>query len=202
MPARIAGTSLEKHNHVCAFFNTPDEEYRVLLPFIRDGIEEGEKAFHIVDPALKEDHERRLTVAGIETKKAAEKGQLEVKVWNEAYLRDGRFDQQRMISLIQRILDDGRKGFPLTRLVAHMEWSLLDRPGVNDIIEYESRLNYILPKYKDPVVCTYATSRFSGGVVMDILRTHPMVIVGGVLQENPFYIAPDEFLRELESRAA
>jgi hypothetical protein len=35
---------------------------------------------------------------------------------------------------------------------------------------------------------------------MDILRTHPMVIVGGVLQANPFWVPPAEFLRELESR--
>lgn len=35
---------------------------------------------------------------------------------------------------------------------------------------------------------------------MDILRTHPMVIIGGVLQNNPFWVAPDEFLRELEAR--
>jgi hypothetical protein len=36
---------------------------------------------------------------------------------------------------------------------------------------------------------------------MDILRTHPMVIVGGVLRENPFFVPPDEFLRELRQRA-
>ncbi len=35
---------------------------------------------------------------------------------------------------------------------------------------------------------------------MDILRTHPMVIVGGVLQANPFFVPPDEFLRELRAR--
>ena len=35
---------------------------------------------------------------------------------------------------------------------------------------------------------------------MDILRTHPMVIVGGVLQVNPFFVPPDEFLRELRAR--
>ena len=35
---------------------------------------------------------------------------------------------------------------------------------------------------------------------MDILRTHPMVIVGGILQENPFFVQPDEFLRELRGR--
>ena len=35
---------------------------------------------------------------------------------------------------------------------------------------------------------------------MDILRTHPMVIIGGVLQANPFWVSPDEFLRELDAR--
>ena len=36
--------------------------------------------------------------------------------------------------------------------------------------------------------------------MIDILRTHPMVIVGGVLQENPLYVPPEEFLRELRQR--
>lgn len=35
---------------------------------------------------------------------------------------------------------------------------------------------------------------------MDILRTHPMVIIGGILQQNPFFVPPDEFLRELNER--
>jgi hypothetical protein len=37
---------------------------------------------------------------------------------------------------------------------------------------------------------------------MDILRTHPMVIIGGVLQENPFFVPPDAFLEELRRRDA
>ena len=36
---------------------------------------------------------------------------------------------------------------------------------------------------------------------MDILRTHPMVIVAGILQQNPFFVPPDEMLRELRQRA-
>jgi hypothetical protein len=35
---------------------------------------------------------------------------------------------------------------------------------------------------------------------MDILRTHPMVIIGGILQENPFFVPPDAMLRELRGR--
>src|SRR5205085_4644000 len=83
------------------------------------------------------------------------------------------------------------------RLVAHMEWALLDKPGVYDLLEYETRLNYLLPKYDDPVICTYDLSKFSASVVMDIMRTHPVVIIGGVLQENPFFVPPDQFLLEL-----
>jgi hypothetical protein len=58
-----------------------------------------------------------------------------------------------MLSLIEEVLSGGPKeGYPLTRLVAHMDWALEDFPGVNDLVEYETRLNFILPKYKDPVV--------------------------------------------------
>jgi hypothetical protein len=35
---------------------------------------------------------------------------------------------------------------------------------------------------------------------MDVMRTHPMVIIGGILQENPFFVPPDEFLREMAER--
>jgi hypothetical protein len=83
-----------------------------------------------------------------------------------------------------------------------MEWALEDFPGVHDILEYETRLNYLLPQYHDPVVCTYDLSRFDAGVVIDIMRTHPMVIVGGILQENPFFVPPDEMLKELKERRA
>ena len=56
---RFLGSVLGTHRHVCAFFHSPDEEYRVLLPFIKEGFERGEKAFHIVDPTLREEHLRR-----------------------------------------------------------------------------------------------------------------------------------------------
>ena len=35
---------------------------------------------------------------------------------------------------------------------------------------------------------------------MDVLRTHPQVIIGGTLHENPFYVPPDRFLEELRGR--
>ena len=152
-PIRFAGSTLGAYRHICAFFHTADEEYRVLLPFIKEGFERGERAFHIVDPRLRDEHVGRLESVGVDAGAAQRSGQFELRNWEDAYLREGHFDQEKMLALIQEVLDEGpRLGFPLTRLVAHMEWALEDRPGVNDLVEYETRLNYLLPRYKDPVV--------------------------------------------------
>jgi hypothetical protein len=152
-PIHFANATLGSERHICAFFHSSDEEYRVLLPFIREGVERGEKAFHIVDPRLMDDHFQRLRDAGIDTESTSRRGQLVVKRWQDAYLRDGHFDQDRMLALIEEVLSAGPKeGYSLTRLVAHMEWALEDFPGVDDLVEYETRLNFILPKYKDPVI--------------------------------------------------
>lgn len=152
-PVRFAGGVLEDTRHVCAFFEDADEEHRVLQPFVRDGLARGEKAFHIVDPTQREAYVARLERGGIDVVGASARGQFELRNWEDAYLRDGHFDQDAMLALIQEVLESGpRQGFPLTRLVAHMEWALEDFPGVGDLVEYETRLNYVLPRYKDPVI--------------------------------------------------
>lgn len=98
---------------------------------------------------------------------AERSGQLAIAGWEDAYLKDSYFDESRQLQLIEEILRAGRReGYPLTRLIAN--------------IEYESRLNYVLPNYADIVICAYDLSRFSTAIVMDILRTHPVVILGWI----------------------
>jgi hypothetical protein len=200
-PVRLAGSVLNRTCHACAFFHSRDEEYDVLLPFAKEGFERGEKLFHVVDREHRPERLRRLAEAGVQGDGTG--GQVEVRPWEDAYLREGRFDKNAMLALIQEALEGGKAGgYGLTRLWANMEWALQELPGVEDLVEYETRLNHVLPKYDDVVVCTYDLNKFGAGVVMDIMRTHPMVIIGGILQENPFFVPPDEFLRELKGRAA
>jgi len=201
-PIRLAGSVLNKQRHVCAFFHSREEEYRVMLPFIKDGFDRGEKAFQIVDPMLREEHLARLQAAGIDVISAEQTGQFELSDWDDTYLKDGHFDTERLLSLVNEVMENGiEQGYPLTRLVGHMEWALEDRPGVDDLLIYETGLNNISPEYKkNPLICVYDLAKFGGDIVVDVLRTHPMVIIGGILQENPFFVPPDEFLKDLRER--
>jgi hypothetical protein len=198
---QFAGGNLGGQRHICAFFNSTDEEHRVLSSFIKDGFERGDKAFHLVNPELREEHLRRLAGAGINVQEAMDAGQLEVRPWQDGPLHGDRFDQDTWLVSFEQVLQSGpAAGYPQTRFLAHMEWALVDLPGVEDLIEFETKVNYVVPKYDDIVICVYDLAKFGASVVMDALRTHPVVIVGGLLQENPFFVPPDQFLQEIRQQ--
>ena len=200
-PISLAGSRLGDVRHVCAFFNSEEEEYRVLLPFIKNGFESGDKAVHVINPDQRHDHLHRLASAGIDVAQAEGKGQLELRSNWETYLRDGRFDQDRMLAAFEQIASGNTpRGFPLSRIVCRMDWVVDGRSYVDDVVEFESRVNELWSCHDDAVICTYHLGKFGGEAVIDIMRTHPLVIIGGILQQNPFFVPPQQFLQEYRER--
>jgi hypothetical protein len=198
---RLFGEHLEQGMHICSFFRSSAEKYRVLMPFIREGMEQGDMAFHVVNPALRKEHTQRIAEAGIDAAQAEVDGQLKIIGWDEAHLRGGSFNQSAMLALLPALLNDGRtRGFPITRFIADMAWVLNDPDALDRMLEYECRANLVLPKAGDIVICAYDLDKFGAGVVIDALRTHPIVLVGGIVQRNPFYVPPEELLKELSER--
>src|SRR2546427_5604882 len=96
---QFAGGTLGRHRHICAFFNSIDEEHSVLRPFIRDGLDRGEKGFHIVDPDLRSEHLKRLAEAGINVGPAIATGQVEKRAWQGTFLRGGWLNQDGKVAL-------------------------------------------------------------------------------------------------------
>jgi hypothetical protein len=199
--ARFSSNVFGRHRHICAFFNSFDEQHRVLRPFIRDGFADGDKAYHYVDPQRQEEHLGWLAEAGVNVDEVMSTGQLEVRPWEESTLRGGQFDVEIWLATFEEVLQSGpASGYGQTRFFGHMEWALTDLPGTEDLIEYETRVNDVIPKYEDTVICTYDLTKFGASAVVDALRTHPVVIIGGLLQENPFYVSPEQLLSEIRQR--
>src|ERR1700735_2070184 len=95
-PISLAGSELGKVRHICAFFANDDEEYRVLLPFIREGLLCGDKSVQVVNPEQRQEHMQRLAAAGLDTAAHQISGQLQIHNNTDVYLRKGRFNQDRM----------------------------------------------------------------------------------------------------------
>jgi len=147
-PIPFAGSMLRDYRHVCAFFNSPQEEYDTLLPFVRDGLERDERAYHVLPSQYRDEHLEQLRRAGIDVAAAQLRRQLEVATSEETYLHGGRFNKDAMLVRIEEALKSGATlGFPLTRLIAHAEtvlWHPEDWSSINEWIEHETRLNDVL----------------------------------------------------------
>jgi MEDS: MEthanogen/methylotroph, DcmR Sensory domain len=146
-----AGSGLDRYRHVCVLYHSMDEEFRVLRPFMKDGFQKGDKAFHIIDEKDRPDHLRRLEACGIDVAAAQATGQLEIRGWENAHLLPGHFDQHAMLALVEEVLTEAKR-FPFTRWVANMGFALKDVAGVSDLAEYCTRLNYVTPKYNATIL--------------------------------------------------
>jgi len=197
----LGGSALTCPCHVCALYSHSEEQYAALVPFVKEGIESGERVVTIADPNEREERRNRLRRAGIDVEAAERNGQLEISVWDDMYLAGSGFDPDAMLSLVQETINKGRQlGFKRTRAWANMEWALQDVAGVDRLAIYESRLNHILPLYGEAVVCAYDVTRFSASSLEDVARAHPHLYADGWSCDNPHYVPPDELLPTLEGK--
>ncbi len=193
----LAHAHFGEHFHACAFVMGPAEERAVIEPFFVEGMARGEKAVYIVDPQEREHHETRLRPS------APSPELLDVTTWNEAHLKGGSFDPERMMaSLDEMIREHAMTGRPPMRMVGQMGWVFSEPPGIEELVAYEATVNEVLNRGRTPTVCVYDVRRLSGSMMMDLLRAHPLTVMNGVLHENPFYTPADEMLRDIQRRHA
>lgn len=194
---------LKRHRHICAFFNSSDEEFRVTIPFIREGVRRGSRVVLGLRDRDMTEHPRRLREAGVHVDQLADEGSLALIRARDAYFPDGRFDGDGMLDTVRAILDEGhRMGFEETRIIGHCECVLQDERTIREFLRYEAKLNLFLPDYPDIAICAYDSQQIGTTVALEVFRTHPLVIIAGQVVENPYYEPTERFLAELDARLA
>lgn len=190
----VSGVDIAPGDHICAFYPSLDERDEILLPFLQDGMEAGDKCVAVLDTKAPDYCQQALAngyAAGSGTA-----AQLQVSNTQETYLPDGAFAPDAMLgfwadTIGQAVAD----GYPFTRVVGEMTWALSNLPGVEELVSYEAKLNRMLPEFPQVVLlCLYELDRFDGEILVDVLKTHPKVLLGGILLDNPYYLQPEEFL--------
>jgi hypothetical protein len=115
----------------------------------------------------------------------------------ELYYPDGTFDPWAMDDGLNAFYNSSQKdGHRNIRATAEMVWALDAIPGIEHLMAYEARLNYFIPGKPWISICMYNVNKFSGSLIMNVLRTHPFTINSGIITKNPFFIHPDKWLAE------
>ena len=180
---RLGDANLGRHRHVCGLFEGAKEAADVLVPFVVDGLQAGDRVVHIVED--KEAYLDRLA-RWTDVDAAVESGQLDVRVWDDAYLSSGSFDSSRMLALLRRLIREGHGlGYSAMRLIGDMEWAKDGVPGVDELVDYENGVNALVARPAISIVCAYDVRRHSASRITQILSAHQGALVGRELQPTP-----------------
>jgi hypothetical protein len=189
----LCGQEVDRPGHICAFFGSRDEEYETLVPYLKEGVDAGEQVLNVLDEGRLGDHRARLEGAGV----PVDDGRLLVSSSEDTYLAGGRFDMERMVGFVRDVLVQAAAGGRYVRTAGWMDWIYRDAPGAERVMEYEARVNLLVPVFDCTFMCVYDIAKLRGEMMIDIMATHPYVVLRGRIRQNPFYIPPDVYLREL-----
>lgn len=184
---------------MCCIYRNKEEQMSALSSFMSVGVKRGEKCLYIVDDRTKKEVIRTFKKLNFEVEKFIDDGQFEFMTKTESYVKDGRFDPDKMIDLLDKRKKDAlKKGYEGLRVTGEMTWFFGDIPGVERLMEYESKLNEFLPDNEIIALCQYNEERFSSEILVNVIRTHPKVVLYDTLHQNPYFMPPRIFKAQLE----
>ena len=184
--------------HICGLYETESGRDEIIMGFLHQG--DLDKDLQIYFPSerteenFKKEYGKRFPVC----KDHLHNPELfSINNYRDFYFPDGKFSPLRMLKGHEEYFADSQKsGKRNIRATAEMVWALQAIPGVEHLMAYESRLNYFFPGKPWISICLYNITKFSGSMIVNVLRTHPYTISGGVITQNPYFIDPDKYLAQ------
>jgi hypothetical protein len=164
--------------HFCCIYKNKEEQLEVVIPYIVIGLESNEKCIYIVDENTKEEISAAFAKLGIDIAKYIRSGQFEFFTKEDAYLKEGYFDPDKMIQLLKEAEKKAiGAGYSGLRVTGEMTWVFTKLPGVDRLMEYEAKLNYFFPESRSTAICQYNETKFKPEVLLDVIYAHPKVII-------------------------
>src|SRR6266850_2505438 len=186
---------LGPHDHLCSIYESPEEHYAVAIPFIRIGLDRGEKCIYIADDGTVGDVRQAMRSDGIDVDRAIESNALVLATKEDAYLEHGSFHPDWMFTFWKEATQLAMsEGFSALRATGETEWVLRGGQGLERWMEYESRLTHTLSESNCSALCQYNRRLFPPELILDVIRTHPAVVYSGTVCRNLYYVPPEEFL--------
>jgi hypothetical protein len=186
---------LSPGDHVCAMYFGTGQRDEFLVPYLRSGLRSGDKCICVLDVT----DPRMLSVLGhgLDIDDALASAQLEMSGAADTYLSSGEFVADEVLAFWETTMGTALASgdYAFVRAAGEMPKPLQILPGgIDAFMAYESELNTYLAEHPEQsLLCMYDLEVFGGGLMLELLRTHPRLLLGGLLLDNPHSLAPEDY---------
>ncbi|ELY67521.1 MEDS domain-containing protein [Natrinema versiforme] len=183
----------DSYDHLALLYETQAEQFATVIPYVKQGLERGERCLYIADENETGAVLAALRDAGVDVDGALESGALTMHTAQDSYLRHGEFDPDDMIAFLADAIEEAEHEYAGLRIAGEMTWVFGDDPPLEALIEYEGKLNRVLPEENGIALCQYNREQFPAETVRDVIKTHPHLIYDQTVCQNFYYTPPEEF---------
>ncbi|MGE3578344.1 MAG: MEDS domain-containing protein [Vicinamibacterales bacterium] len=189
-------SNLRQGDHLCPVHDNLLEQTAGAVAFIAAGLRSGERCLYVANDSPFDELVRQFSLLGVDVAQEVAKGSLKILTKHDVYLRWGKFDAHAMLDYLAACeaaaVADGYAGL---RFQGEMTWALDANLEGDRLIEYEAMLNEFLATHRAIIACHYLRPRFDPALIHDLLVTHPLVAISGMVCPNPYYQPPELVLR-------
>jgi len=184
--------------HIAGLYETEEERDEIIIGFLGEGNTVGDLQLYCPVEQTPETFKAKFNNAYPQCDCHVDMpDRFRILSAKDLYYPNGVFSPVEMDKGLNAFFEESQKnGERNVRATSEMAWALEAIPGIEHLMAYESRLNYFIPGKPWISICMYNVNTFSGATIMNVLKTHPYAISGGVITQNPYFVHPDKWLAE------
>jgi len=184
--------------HMCLIYASESERQKIIGKYLESGLLAREKVAYFADALTPDEVREWLRNIGIEV---PESDGFSISDAATTYSPSGEFVPETMLDTLRKFYGEAKRlGYPNARVSGEMSWALKGMPGSDRLMEYEALVNEVVITHPVTALCQYDANRFSGTTILDVLKVHPMMVAHGQIVQNPYYMKPQDFLKDYRSR--
>ncbi len=174
-------------DHICAIFDDPQQQMELMSRFVAEGLRAVQLCVWVSPPGSAGRFRAALARIGGDLPSLEAASQLVVLADADFYLEGGVFQPARTMALLRTLLEQGRRdGYTTMRMATDVSCLRDERMDPTRWERFEADLTHEVSRLPAVLVCQYDRAQIPGSAVVAAFRTHPLVILGDRLYENPF----------------
>ncbi|MFC6826263.1 MEDS domain-containing protein [Halopelagius fulvigenes] len=187
-----SGERRDDADHFALVYESRAEQFETVVPFVREGIEAGERCLYVADENSPADIAAALRDGGVDVDAAFESGQLSIRTAEETYLRGGEFNLDATRDLLRTEMEGGLAEYEGFRVAAEETWLVGDEGAQEAFMTCEAHINELLDG-DAMALCQYNRKALPPAVIEDVIETHPLLVYDNTVCRNVYYTPPEEY---------
>lgn len=180
------------NDHFALVYEGERERFAAAVPFLREGLERGEKCLYVGESDSLEAVEAQMRARGLDVDAGTKSGALEFDSVEDTYLRGDSFDVESTIDLYESAIESATEDYEALRVVAETNWIAEGGVSNEEIMEYERRVNDLLDDADAIALCQYDREAIPAEALVEIVRVHPHLVYDATVSHNVYYTPPEE----------